>query len=112
MVIRVVNTQIQGFLMWNNITNYSKMDDKTVVRTTELILGSARVVVTKFVGYGDELVMSCNELGINEKPLGETDMIAAQAKALLLVAEKTENISNSMKNIRSALNGFQSGAEV
>lgn len=92
----------EGISDWKNTTSYSKGADKSVVRTTEIKLGDTKLVVTRYVGFGDELVMSCNELNIRQWPLGEVDMAKAQHKALGILIEKIENLQESLTASKEA----------
>ena len=85
--------------MWKNTTSYSKSEDKSEVRTTSLKVDGLEITVTKYVGYGEELVMHCYNLGINEKPLGVSNMEEAQEKALKIVKARAKKILYAVEQI-------------
>ena len=85
--------------MWKNTTSYSKSDDKSEVRTTSLKVDGLEITVTRYVGYGYELVMHCHNLGINKKPLGMSNMEEAQEKALKIVKARAKKILYAVEQI-------------
>jgi hypothetical protein len=85
--------------MWENTTSYSKSDDRSEIRTTSLELGAVKITVTKYVGYGDELVLHCYDLDIKQRALGETDMGAAQRKAVNIVKKKAQSVIDALEAI-------------
>ena len=85
--------------MWKNKTNYAKGEEKSEIRTTAINVDNLNLVVTKYVGYGDGLVMHCHTLGINTKNLNETNMEKAQLKAIEIVKEKVKKILYAIEQI-------------
>ena len=78
--------------MWKNATSYSKSDDKREVRTTSLKVDGLDITVSKYIGYGDELVMHCPCLGISQKGLGVSGMEEGQKKAIALIKARAKKI--------------------
>lgn len=85
--------------MWENVTRYSKSDDRSKVRTVRLTVGQLSITVTKRLGCGDDLFMYCHELNISEKPLGLTDMEEAQKKAIEVARTKAKKILYTLDQI-------------
>lgn len=75
---------------WENTSSYSRNEDKSIIKTTTLSIEGLNIVVTKYVGYGDELVLHCDELNISTKPLGVTDMYKAQDIAVKIIKDKID----------------------
>jgi len=85
--------------MWKNTTSYSRDEDKSVARTTRLKVDGLEITVSKYIGYGDELVMHCRTLGINAKPLGTSSMTDGQSKAIEIVKNAAEKILYAIEQI-------------
>lgn len=87
--------------MWKNTTSYSKSSDKTEVRTTSLRTEHLDITVTKHIHYGDELVMSCDSIGIQRKPLGVEDMEEGQRKAIDIVERRLKEMLFEIEKVKS-----------
>lgn len=85
--------------MWENTTSYSKSDDRTEIRTTGLAVDVLDITVTKYIGYGDELVMHCRCLGIETRPLNTSDMEEGQKRALAVVTSRAKKILYAVDQI-------------
>ena len=86
--------------MWKNTTSYSKSDDKAQVRTTQLKLDGLDITVTKHIHYGEELIMSCANVGINQRQLGVDDMLEGQKKALDIVENRLRKMCYAIGQVR------------
>lgn len=86
--------------MWKNTSSYSKSDDKTQVRTTQLKLDGLVITVTKHIHYGEELIMSCDNVGISQRPLGTENMKEGQEKALELVENRLRKMCYAIEQVR------------
>ncbi|MCB0252534.1 MAG: hypothetical protein KDI55_02280 [Anaerolineae bacterium] len=86
--------------MWKNITSYSRGEDKTDVRTTQLLLDGLDIVVTKHIHFGDELIMNCRNAGIDQKALGVTVMEEGQKKALNIVENRLKKMLYAIRQVR------------
>ena len=85
--------------MWENTTSYTKSEEKSEIRTTSINFDGLKLTVTKYVGYGDSLVMHCHTIGISTKNLNETDMEKAQLKAIEIVKTKAKKILYAIDQI-------------
>jgi hypothetical protein len=85
--------------MWENKTNYQRGEERAEIRTTKIDVDGLCITVSKYIGYGNELVMHCHSLGITVKPLNETDMGKGQQKAIRIVKLRAEKILYAIEQI-------------
>ena len=93
--------------LWENVTSYSRGEDKTEVRSTRITAGELRITVTKHVGFGDELVMHCPQLEISTRPLETEDMAEGQREALAIVEARVAKISYALTALQQTDKGEQ-----
>lgn len=77
---------------WKDVTRYSLGERNHVLpRTWEAMFGtSCLVIVTKYVGYGDEWVLHCQDLNISTEPLATDDLWRAKSEAIRIVKQEVE----------------------
>jgi hypothetical protein len=85
--------------MWRNTAWYRGNED--YARTTELKVNDLEITVTKYIGYGDELVMHCPMLGISARSLGTSSMAEGQLRAIAIVKNAAEKILHSLEKHRT-----------
>lgn len=91
-------------VQWIDVTSRTKGDKSKEIKTTQASINGFEIVVTRYAGYDDELVMHCKELGISCKPLGTSDMGDAQQVALSLVKK---SLSENLTRLQSVLDSLQ-----
>ena len=86
--------------MWKNITSYSKSDDKSEVRTTQLKLDGLDLTVTRHIHYGKELIMRCENVGIDKKGLNTECMEDGQKMALYIVESRLKKMLYAVDQVK------------
>jgi hypothetical protein len=86
--------------MWKDISGYSQSDKVREPKTLELKVGGLEVVVTKHIHYGDEIILRCMDVGINEKALGVTTLEEAKIKAIDVVENKLKKMQYAISQAR------------
>lgn len=73
--------------MYRDITTYNQRDRERTPRILENISNGVSFKVHKHIDYGDEWLLSCNELGVDKMRLDTENIELAKEKALIEMAK-------------------------
>jgi hypothetical protein len=70
---------------WKDISSYSRSDDKSEVKSVELIAGRIRLAVTRHIHNPGKWHLNCDALRYTYRELESDELEAAKAEALTIV---------------------------
>lgn len=94
--------------MYRDITTYSKNDKDRSPRILEGNLNGIKFIVHKHIYYGDDWLLSCNELDVDKLELHTDDMEKAKEVALNKLLEL---FKNRMEKYEKAINEIKNKSE-
>lgn len=86
--------------MWKDISSYSQRDKVREPKTMQLKVDGLKVVITKHIDWGNEIILRCNDVGISEKGLGVVTLEKAKVKALDVIESKVKKIQYAISQAR------------
>lgn len=93
-----------GHVIWKDATSYSQSEKERKPRAWDAKIGACRIYITNgHIIYRPQWIMSCYELGIDTKLLGdipENLFVNAAQEALRICKETAEDLSKPFKNLK------------